>query len=110
MTVFGSLVLRLYIALVFIREGDLSSLTAEAAKSRKPVAGRLQKLLRSDFVRHVRNSLAHGTFEHVIVGIRFSDGNSEIIATPGFLNHLVTCFALAQLQAATAALRRVNDH
>ena len=110
MTVFGSLVLRVYIALVFIREGDLTSLTAEAAKARKPVSGRLQKLLRSDFVRHIRNSLAHGTFENVIVGIRFSDGDTTIIATPGFLNHLATCLSLAQLQAATAALCRVNDH
>jgi hypothetical protein len=38
MTVFGSLVLRFYIALVFIREGDLASLAAEAAKARKAVS------------------------------------------------------------------------
>ena len=110
MTVFGSLVLRLYIALVFIREGDLAKLTAEAARARKPVSGRLLKLLRSDFVRHIRNSLAHGTFEHVIVGIRFSDDDTIITATPRFLDHLATCLSLAQLQAAAAGLRRANGH
>lgn len=108
MTVFGSLVLRLYIALVFIREGDLATLAAEAARARKPVSGSLQKLLRSDFVRHIRNSLAHGTFEQVIVGIRFADETTIIIATPGFLNHLTTCLSLAQLQAAAAGLRRLK--
>ena len=51
MTVFGSLVLKLYITLVFIREGDLAKLTAEAARARQPVSGRLQKPLRSDYVR-----------------------------------------------------------
>jgi hypothetical protein len=77
MTVFGSLVLKLYITLVFIREGDLAKLIAEAARARKPVSGRLQKLLRSDFVRYIRNSLAQGTFENAIVGIRFSDGEKN---------------------------------
>jgi len=110
MTVFGSLVLKLYIALVFIREGDLARLTAEAARARKPVSGRLLKLLRADFVRHVRNSLAHGTFEQVIVGIRFSDGDKIVTATPRFLDHLSTCLSVAQLQAAAAGLRRVKDH
>lgn len=110
MTVFGSLVLKLYVTLVFIREGDLAKLTAEAARARKPVSGRLQKLLRSDYVRYIRNSLAHGTFEQVIVGIRFSDGDKIVTATPGFLDHLSTCLSVAQLQAAAAGLRRMNDH
>jgi hypothetical protein len=110
MTVFGSLVLKLYTSLVFIREGDLAKLTAEAARERKPVSGRLQKLLRSDFVRHIRNSLAHGTFEQVIVGIRFSDGDTIITATPGFLDHLATCLSVAGLQAAAAGLRRASNH
>jgi predicted ATP-dependent Lon-type protease len=109
MTVFGSLVLKLYITLVFIREGDLAKLIAEAARARKPVSGRLQKLLRSDFVRYIRNSLAHGTFENAIVGIRFSGGEKIVTATPGFLDHLATCLSVAQLQAAAAGLRRVND-
>lgn len=109
MTIFGSLVLKLYITLVFIREGDLTTLAAEAARARKPVSGRLLKLLRSDFVRHLRNSLAHGAFEQVIVGIRFSDEDTIITATPGFLDHLATCLSLAQLQAAAAGLRRAND-
>lgn len=108
MTVVGSLVLKLDITLVFIREGDLAKLAAEAARARKPISGRLQRLLRSDFVRHIRNSLAHGTFEQVIVGIRFSDEDKIVTATPGFLDYLSTCLSLAQLQAAAAGVRRVG--
>jgi len=109
MTVFGSLVLKLYFTLVFIREADLAKLALESARARKPVSGRLLKLLRSDFVRNIRNSLAHGTFEHVIVGIRFSDDDTIVTATPGFVDHLAACLSVAQLQAAAAGLRRVID-
>lgn len=108
-TVFGSLILRLYVALVFIREGDLLALTREAARMKKPAAGRIVKLLRSDYVRHLRNALAHSTFERMFVGVSFQDGDATILSTPGFLNQVATCISLAQLQAAAAATRRTPN-
>jgi hypothetical protein len=107
MTVVGPLVLKLYITLVFT-QADLARLALEPARARKPISGRLLRLLRSDFVRNIRNSLAHGTFEPVMVGMRFSDGDNIITATPGFLGHLSMCLSLAQLQAAAASFRRVS--
>lgn len=103
MTIHGSLVLRLYLALVYIREGDLRSVVEAAARERKPVAGRLLKLLSCDFVRHIRNSLAHGTFRPTIAGLRFVDEGTTIVATPGFLSHLATWLCMAELHAASAA-------
>lgn len=105
-TVFGSLILRLYVALVFIREGELLAVTREAARMKKPASGRIVRLLRSDYVRHLRNALAHGTFERTFVGVAFQDGNAKILSTPAFLNHLSACISLAQLQAAAAVTRR----
>lgn len=74
----------------------------------KPACGRIVKLLRSDYVRHLRNALAHGSFERTFVGVSFQDDEVKIIATPGFLNHLATCISLAQLQAAAALSRAVR--
>lgn len=105
LTIHGSLVLRLYLALVYIREGDLRTVLEAAARARKPIAGRLLKLLRCDFVRHVRNSLAHGTVRPTIAGLRFDDEGTRVVATPGFLSHVATCLCMAQLQAASAAVR-----
>ena len=108
LTVHGSLVLRLYLALVYIREGDLRSVLEAAARVRKPVASRLLKLLRCDFVRHIRNSLAHGTVRPTIAGLRFLDEGATIVATPAFLNHLATWLCMAELQAASAAARSAS--
>ncbi len=88
LTIHGSLVLRLYLALVYIREGDLRTVLEAAAKARKPIAGQVLRLLRCDFVRHIRNSLAHGTIRLTVAGLQFIDGRITIIATPEFLNHL----------------------
>jgi hypothetical protein len=105
LTVHGSLVLRLYLALVYIREGDLRSVVEAAARARKPVAGRLLKLLRCDFLRNVRNSLAHGTFRPTIAGLCFVDEGTTVVATPEFLSHVATWLCMAELQAASAAAR-----
>jgi len=48
-TVQGSLVLRLYIALVYVREGVLSRLVSQGAEAGGLCSGLVQKLLNSDF-------------------------------------------------------------
>jgi hypothetical protein len=102
MTVQGSLVLRLYLSLVYMREGVMTNLIAQGAKARKPCCGRVQKLLNCDYVRRIRNALSHGSFSSSIAGIVFRDDNSVILATPGFLNWLCTWLMLIQLQALAA--------
>ncbi|MHC4395534.1 MAG: hypothetical protein ACYS1A_07740 [Planctomycetota bacterium] len=105
MVVAGSLVLRLYIALVYMKEGVLRNLISQGARAGKPCCSQVMKLLNSDYVRHLRNALSHGSFSSCIAGLTFRDGNNIIVATPGFLNWLCTQLMLIQLQALSALSR-----
>lgn len=105
MTIQGSLVLRLYISLVYMREGVLADLIAASARAGGPCSGRVRKLLNSDFVRRVRNALSHGSFSPCVAGLVFRDGDGVVVATPGFLNWLCTWLMLIQLQALAADTR-----
>lgn len=105
----GSLVLRLYVALVYMREGALNDLIAEGARAGQPCCGRVRKLLQCDYLRRLRNALAHGTFSSCIAGIAFRDDDGVVVATPGFLNWLCTWLMLIQLQVVTAGSRRRGD-
>lgn len=102
LTVEGSLVLQLYVALVYMREGVLSSRIAHGARSGKPCCGRVSKLLNSDYVRRIRNALSHGSFSSCVAGIAFRDDNGLVVATPGFLGSLCTWLMLIHLQALSA--------
>jgi len=105
MTVHGSLVLRLYVALVYMREGVLADLIATSARAGGVCSGRVRKLLNSDFVRRVRNALSHGSFSPCLAGLVFRDDDGAVVATPGFLNWLCTWLMLIQLQALAAGAR-----
>lgn len=108
MVVQGSLVLRLYIALVYMREGVLSDLIDASARAGGPCSGRVKKLLNCDYLRRIRNALAHGSFAGCIAGIVFSDDDGSLVATPGFLNWLSTWLMLVQLQALAACTRKLQ--
>lgn len=105
MTVQGSLVLRLYIALVYMREGALADLIAASARSGGLCSGRVKKLLDSDFLRRVRNALSHGSFSPCLAGIVFHDDQGALVATPGFLSWLCTWLMVIGVQALTASTR-----
>lgn len=109
MTVQGSLVLRLYIALVYMREGVLSDVIATSSRAGGQCSTRVKKLLNLDFVRRVRNALSHGSFSPCNVGIIFRDDHGTIVATPGFLSWLCMWLMLIQLQA-LAAYASLNFH
>ncbi|MGD8786671.1 MAG: hypothetical protein PVJ60_04540 [Phycisphaerales bacterium] len=102
MAVQGSLVLRLYLSLVYMREGVMTDLIAQGAQASKPCCGRIRKLLNCDYVRRIRNALSHGSFSSSIAGVVFRDDNGVILATPGFLNWLCTWLMLIQLQTLSA--------
>ena len=99
MTVHGSLVLRLYIALVYMREGVLSDLIRESKDAGGQCSACVNKLLKSEYVRNIRNALAHGSFSSSIAGIVFCDRNVRRVATPGFLSWLCQWLMIIQLQA-----------
>ncbi|MFZ0311735.1 MAG: hypothetical protein WAL85_03400 [Candidatus Korobacteraceae bacterium] len=102
LTVVGSLVLRLYIALVYMREGALAAIIDEGARLQKPCCGKVKKLLNCDYLRHIRNALSHGSFSPSVIGLVFADSDRAVLATPGFLNWLSTWINLIQLQALAA--------
>jgi hypothetical protein len=105
MSVHGSLVLRLYVALVYMREGILADLISESSRAGGQCSARVRKLLNSDYVRRIRNALSHGSFLPCVAGIVFRDDHGPIVATPGFLNWLCTWLMVIQLQALAASAR-----
>jgi hypothetical protein len=98
-TIEGSLVMRLYIALVYMREGFLNDLISQAARNGSQCCQQIRKLLNCDYLRHIRNALSHGTFSSCVAGLVFHDEKNVVIATPGFLNWLSTLIMLINLQA-----------
>jgi hypothetical protein len=106
MVVVGSLVLRLYVALVYMREGALNEIILEGARAHKPCCAQIQRLMNSDYVRRLRNALSHGSFSSSIAGLIFHDDHGILVGTPGFLDWLCLWLNLIQLQALAAASRR----
>jgi len=107
MTVQGSLVLRLYLSLVYMREGVMVNLITQGAQAGKPCCGRVLKLLNCDYVRRIRNALSHGSFSSSIAGITFRD-KGGIPSTPDFLNWLCTWLMLIQLQVLVAGAKDID--
>lgn len=98
----GSLIFRLYISLVYMKEGPLNKLINQTATNNKPISLQCKRLLNCDYVRHLRNALAHSTFESTSFGIYFNDYNKfETVASPEFLNFLTTWIMYLNLQCST---------
>jgi len=109
MSIAGSLVLRLYVALVYMREGVLNDLVNQGARSRRPCCVVVRSLLNCESVRRLRNALAHGTFSSCVAGLAFRDSRGRVPATPGFLSLLSTQLMLVQLQAVAACGGRPDE-
>lgn len=84
----GALVFKLYIGLVYMREGALREILATGSATRMPTLTLCNKLLNCDYVRHLRNALSHADFSPCIAGIVFRDNGYLCIASPGFLDWL----------------------
>ena len=84
----GTLVFKLYISLVYMREGVLADILTAGSTARMPTLGLCRKLLNCDYVRHVRNALSHADFSPCMAGIVFRDNGYLCIASPGFLEWL----------------------
>jgi len=104
----GSLTFRLYITLVYMKEGPLVNLLDQAAKNKKPISYKVKKLLQCDYVRHIRNALSHSTFESTPFGIYFNDYNKfETVASPEFLDSLTTWIMLINLHCSVVIDREM---
>lgn len=103
----GSLLFRLYISLVYMKEGPLLKILKETSKNRKPISQLALKLIKCDYVRHIRNAISHSTFESTSFGVLFRDEDKfEVVATPEFLNKLATWVYLINYQCLTVIAKK----
>lgn len=99
----GSLIFRLYMTIVYMKDGPLNKMIRHKENERKPIIQICKKLIDCDYVRHLRNALSHSTFESTICGIYFRDGDKfETIASPEFLTSLTTWIYLLNYSYLTA--------
>ncbi len=84
----GALVFRLYIALVYMREGVIQDIMQKGSLEKRPTLVLCRKLINCDYVRHLRNALSHADFTPSVAGIIFRDKGVLYGGTPGFLDWL----------------------
>lgn len=106
--VLSSLVFRLYIALVYMREGSIDMILKAGVEAQKESIARCRKLFNSDYVRHLRNALSHGHFYPTVAGLYFRDGDFETVATPGFLDKLCLWIFLIHHQCITVFAKHIG--
>ncbi len=105
----GSLIFRLYISLVYMKEGPTINVLKTAARNRKPISQKAKKLMQCDYVRHIRNALSHSTFKSMSLGIYFNDYDKfETVVSPEFLNSLTTWVMLINLQCSNAVSHKID--
>ena len=102
LTLEGSLVMRLYISLVYMREGVLNRVISQSARNGSQCCQQIRKLLNCDYIRRIRNALSHGTFSPYVAGLIFRDEANSVVATPSFLSWLSMWIMLINLQAVVA--------
>lgn len=101
----GSLILQLYIALVYMRSGPVLKILQAGSIRKCQTMNLYKKLLYSDYIRHIRNSLSHGSFKINIAGVYFNDEGYEIVATPKFLNQVCIWLFILYYQCVLFAQR-----
>jgi len=84
----GAAILRLYVALVYLRGDWVRQAIGRAELDSAPSLLRYAGLLRHDVIRHLRNSLAHGNFSPMCAGLHLKDRDFEVVLTPGILNKM----------------------
>ncbi|WP_128755368.1 hypothetical protein [Aquimarina sediminis] len=103
----GSLIFRLYIGLVYMKEGPIINILKRSQRNKNPISQKVYKLMKCDYVRHIRNALSHSTFKSTSFGIYFKDEDKgilkcEIVASPKFLDSLTTWIMLINYQCSNA--------
>jgi len=84
----GSLIFRLYISLVYMKESVIQDILQQGNSSKLPTLILCRQLLNCDYIRHLRNALSHADFVTNVGGIVFRHNEVWYGATPGFLDWL----------------------
>lgn len=102
----GSLIFRLYMTIVYMKDGPLNKIISHKENEHKPIFKTCKNLTGCEYVRHLRNALSHSTFESTKFGIHFRDRKFETIASPEFLTSLTTWIYILNFQCLTAIDRK----
>jgi hypothetical protein len=86
----GATVLRLYVALVYLRGDWVRQGIGRASLDSSPSLLRYARLLSNEVIRHLRNSLAHGHIMPTCAGLYIKDRNFEAVLSPGMINKICT--------------------
>jgi hypothetical protein len=86
----GATILRLYVALVYLRGDWFRQAIGKATLDSAPSLLRYARLLNHEIVRHLRNSLAHGHITPTCAGLRIKDRDFEVVLSPDILNKVCT--------------------
>jgi hypothetical protein len=86
----GATILRLYVALVYLRGDWIRQAVGRATLDSAPSLLRYARLLNHEVVRHLRNSLAHGNITPTCAGLRIKDRDFEVVLSPDILNKICT--------------------
>ncbi|MBL8759733.1 MAG: hypothetical protein JNL50_00365 [Phycisphaerae bacterium] len=86
----GATILRLYVALVYLRGDWFRQGVGRTTLDAAPSLLRFAKLLNHDVVRHLRNALAHGHITPTCAGLLIKDRDFEVVLSPDILNKVST--------------------
>lgn len=102
----GATILRLYVALVYLRGDWIRQSIGRAVLDSAPSLFDYAQLLNHEIVRHLRNALAHGHINPTCAGLQIKDRNYEIVLTPGMLNKICTGIWILHRAILTVDARR----
>ena len=75
----GATILRLYVALVYLRGDWIRQSIGRAVLDSAPSLFDYAQLLNHEVVRHLRNSLAHGHINPTCAGLQIKDHDYEVV-------------------------------
>jgi hypothetical protein len=93
---YGSMIMQLYVALIHNRE--ILARIVKTISSKSETIRQLEILLSCDYVRHMRNSLAHGDYLIFSGGVIFNDQKNSVAAPSSLIEDLSTWLNLIMLQ------------
>jgi hypothetical protein len=102
----GATILRLYVALVYLRGDWIRQCIGRATLDSAPSLLRYARLLSHKIVKHLRNSLALGHIALNCTGLHLKDRDFEVVLTPGMLNKICTGIWLLHRSILTVYARR----
>lgn len=88
MEIVGSTILRIYVAMVYLRGDIMTSSLSKINVDKAPKLVLIKKLFSHELIRHIRNAVAHGHISTSLGGLHLVDRSFEIVLTPGMADNI----------------------